>query len=79
VSTSEVKCSWVKCSVGLSNRVCNIIIRHIRSYEVYCLIAFRLSRSFVFFWLHFLSFYAWLSVLCASVSCVNNVFYCCYI
>jgi hypothetical protein len=28
---------------------------------------FRLSHSFIFFWLHFLSFYIWLYVLYASV------------
>jgi hypothetical protein len=28
VSTNVVKCSWVKCSESLSNRVSNIIRRH---------------------------------------------------
>jgi hypothetical protein len=28
VLTSEVKCSWVKCSEGLSNRVPNIVTRY---------------------------------------------------
>jgi hypothetical protein len=51
---SEVSTSVVKFSEGLGNSLLLICI-------------FRLSHSFIFFLLHFLSFYIWLYVLCAAV------------
>jgi presenilin-like A22 family membrane protease len=58
----------VKCCESLSNRISNIIRRHMRSNEVCCLYGFLVYHTLSYFWLHFLSFfYIWLYVLCASV------------
>jgi hypothetical protein len=62
-----VKCSWVKCSEVPSNRVSNIIGRYIGNVKFAASWLFRFSHSFIFFWLHFLSFYIWLYVLYAAV------------
>jgi hypothetical protein len=56
----------VKCSEGLNNRMSNIIRRYIGHIK-FAKWLFRLSQSFILFWLHFLSFYVWLCVLCGSV------------
>jgi hypothetical protein len=54
---SELKCSWVKWSEDLSNRLSNIIRRYVDHMKFAALWLLRLSHSFIFFWLHSLSFY----------------------
>jgi hypothetical protein len=54
---SEVSTSVVKCSEDLSNRVSNIIRRYIDHMKFAAWWLFRLRYSFIFFWLHSLSFY----------------------
>jgi hypothetical protein len=54
VSISVVKCSWVKCgevlqcSVGLSNKVSNIIRRHADNMGLLLICILLLSHSFIF-------------------------------
>jgi len=48
-----MKCSWVKWSDGLSNRVSNIIRRYTDHMKFAAYMAFRLSHSFMFFWFYF--------------------------
>jgi len=58
VSISVVKCSWVKCgevqrSVGLRNKVSNIIIRHIDNMKLLLICILLLSHSFILFRFYF--------------------------
>jgi hypothetical protein len=64
VKHSWVKRSWVKCSESLSKRVSNIIRIHIDHMKFAAKRRFGLSNSFIFFWIHSLSF------LCGCVFCV---------
>jgi hypothetical protein len=70
-----VKCSWVKWSEGLSNRVTIIIriyIDHMK-FDVYMAVSF--IHSFVSFWFHFLSFYMYCCMFCMILfNFVNYVF-----
>jgi hypothetical protein len=55
-----VKCSGVlQCSDGLSNKVSNIIIRHMDNMKLLliCTLRILLSHSFIFFRFYFLSMY----------------------
>ena len=66
MSISVVKCCWVKCSEvlqysdGPSNKVSNIIRRHIDNMELLLICILLLSHSFIFFIFYFLSVYIWL-------------------
>jgi len=56
-----VKCSEVlKCSDGPSNKVSNIIRRHIDNMKLLLLCILLLSHSFIFFSFNLLSMYIWL-------------------
>ena len=57
MSKSEVKCSWVKCSVSLSNRIPNIIRGYIDDMKFAVLWLFILSYSFMFFCFFFIIVY----------------------
>jgi len=53
VSTSVVKCSWVKCSEGLLT-VCLTLLEDIQIiWNLLFIWLFLLSHSFMFFWFHF--------------------------
>jgi len=71
---SEVRCSWVKCSESLGNRVSNIIRRYIDHMKLLLIWLFRLSHSFIFFWFHFLSLYIWFMFCTLLFNIVNCVF-----
>jgi hypothetical protein len=67
VSTSVVKCSWVECSEGLSNRMSNIIRRYIEHTKFAFCMAFSIITFFHILLVTFLSLYIWLCGLCAAV------------
>ena len=60
MSISVLKCSWVKCSEvlqcsdGTSNKVSNIIRRHIENRKLFLICILLLSHSFIFFRVYFL-------------------------
>jgi hypothetical protein len=68
VSISVVKCSWVKCGEvlqcndGPSNKVSNIIKRHIDNMKLLLICILLLSHSLIFFRFHFLSIYGLIPV-----------------
>ena len=56
-----VKCSEVlQCNDGLSNKVSNIIRRHIDNKKLLLICILLLLHSFIFFMFYFLSIYIWL-------------------
>jgi hypothetical protein len=57
----------VKCSEGVRKRVYIIIGRYTDHMKFAAYKAFRLSHSFIFFWLYFLSLHIWLYALYASL------------
>jgi hypothetical protein len=70
---SEVKCSWVKCSEGFSNRVSNIIRRHI-DHTVCCLYGFFVYHILLYSFGHIFHHFIYGCMFCMLLfNCVNYV------
>jgi len=70
-----VKCSWVKCSEGLSNRLSNVIQNKLIIWSLLLICLFRLSHSFIFFWFHFFYHCIYGCIFCVLLfNFVNYVF-----
>jgi len=67
---SEVSTSVVKWSVGLCNRVPNIIRKYIDHTDFAAYMAFPLSFSFITFWLYFLSMFTAYIAVCFVCFCL---------